>query len=1230
MSWTAQEFDDFGRVTDRTSSDGTLVETDWSCCVKNFEINATGVRTDFSYDGLRRLISQSRAAEQGPVVTDYTYDASGRRLTETVSSGSLSLGSSSQYDLSGRIISRTDSRNLTTNYDYASGGRITTETRPGNITEITETYLDGRTRSVTGSGVVPRFYSYGVNSDGSIWTEVHSGTASSPVWEKTTTDLAGRTVKTEKPGYLGTEVSENFYNDKGQLIRTTAPGLADTLHQYDELGNRIRSGLDIDSSGVLETASDDRISGSSTAFLLDNGAWWQEQVQSIFAEFGSSAETITGKTRTRLTGLGAGGLIAETVSTDIHDNETVSSRYINRTSHTITKITDYLDSDTNAVQESLYGLLKSSTDKSGITTTYQYDALERRTGVTDPRTGQSITHYNTLGQVDYTEDAATKRTEYGYDPITGRKTSVTDAENRTVYFLYDNFDRVTHTWGGTTPVRYEYDNYGRMDAMHTWRSGEGWDSPTWPSANDGLADITRWHYHEASGLLESKEDAQNKSTQYTYLEGGRLHTRTWARTPAITTTYSYDPNTGELTGIDYSDTTPDIGFTYNRTGQRSTVTDAVGTRTFAYNSALQPDSESITGLINRTLTRSYETTGVPGRNTGFSTDSSYAVTYGYDSTGRFGGVSWNVGTHSDTVQYGYEPNSHLLKSATFGSGASTGYSYETHRNLKTSVLNTYNTTTISQYDYTHDNIGRRKTMTTSGDAFSVSLPVPPDQKLINTGTYTSVDYTANDLNQYTSVETNGAAASPAYDNDGGLTDDGTFTYSWNEENRLITITPKTPAVGDEKLEFLYDYMGRRARKITTAWDGSTWQADETRFFVYDGWNLIEELDGAGAVTASYVYGLDLSQSLQGAGGIGGILARIDHGADKVHVYLYDANGNVGQLLDSSDGSVAAAYEYAPFGGLTSAMGSYAETNPFRFSSKYADGVTGLYYYGYRYYSPELGRWLSRDPIGEDGGLNLYGFVGNDGINGWDYLGLEEYSSKVKNKIRQLSPMVREGVDKKCQLGGLSSVSCKMLFRATSLKFIADEYSTQIGLKGIYDYLQDVTAGTGLHMIPGTQGLVGWIDESWKRGNVAQKAVTQVHAGRHDLGPANINLITALNYMGYNFSSSKSRKINDVAKSLTTDAGTVNLTINFVLDAMVDLKGHFCCGYSRRNTELLVSWLREGKKHFWNRAGGSSRRNLSPEQTALWRDNSSNLPDVVPLDPGELDPDKFRFIEKYIK
>ncbi|WP_339132894.1 MAG: RHS repeat-associated core domain-containing protein [Candidatus Electrothrix sp. GW3-4] len=549
-----------------------------------------------------------------------------------------------------------------------------------------------------------------------------------------------------------------------------------------------------------------------------------------------------------------------------------------------------------------------------------------------------------------------------------------------------------------------------MDVMHTWRSGEGWDSPTWPSANDGLADITRWHYHEATGLLESKEDAQSQQAQYTYFEGGRLHTRIWARNSAsLVTTYSYDPNNGELTGIDYSDTTPDIGFTYNRTGQRSTVTDAVGSRSFTYNTALQPETETLTGLISRTITRSYDTTTVPGRNTGFNTDSSYAVTYGYDNTGRFGGVSWNVGTHSDSATYARVPDSHLLHTTTFASGGVITNSYEPNRNLRIGVKNEYGSSTVSQYDYVYDNIGRRTSATMTGEAFSVSLPVPPDQNLINTDTYTSVSYTPNSLNQYNEVNNDGSVINPTHDEDGNLTDDARLTYVWNGENRLASATPKNPVSGDKKIELLYDYMGRRVRKITTTWDGSTWQPDETALFVYDGWNMIEELDGAGSTTASYVHGLDLSQSIQGAGGIGGILARIDHGTDKVHLYFFDANGNVGQLIDIADGSVVAAYEYAPFGGLTSAAGSYAEVNPFRFSSKYADDTTGLYYYGYRYYSPDTGRWLSRDPIGEEGGLNLYGFVRNDGINDTDPKGLSSTHGGVLQDIKTISASSYNGL-----------------------------------------------------------------------------------------------------------------------------------------------------------------------------------------------------------------------------
>ncbi len=97
---------------------------------------------------------------------------------------------------------------------------------------------------------------------------------------------------------------------------------------------------------------------------------------------------------------------------------------------------------------------------------------------------------------------------------------------------------------------------------------------------------------------------------------------------------------------------------------------------------------------------------------------------------------------------------------------------------------------------------------------------------------------------------------------------------------------------------------------------------------------------------------------------------------------------MGQLVKTSDGSIAAHYEYDPFGIELKSYGSKADDNPFRFSTKYFDTETGLGYWGYRYYFPELGRWISRDPIDEEGGLNLYGFVNNDPVNLWDILGLD--------------------------------------------------------------------------------------------------------------------------------------------------------------------------------------------------------------------------------------------------
>jgi RHS repeat-associated protein len=135
--------------------------------------------------------------------------------------------------------------------------------------------------------------------------------------------------------------------------------------------------------------------------------------------------------------------------------------------------------------------------------------------------------------------------------------------------------------------------------------------------------------------------------------------------------------------------------------------------------------------------------------------------------------------------------------------------------------------------------------------------------------------------------------------------------------------------------------------------------------------------------------MDLSGTMQGAGGVGGLLAVTD--STGTYYPTYDGNGNVSEYLDST-GAVVAHYEYDPFGKITVATGPKANDFAHRFSTKPLDATTGLYYYAYRYYDPVTGRWPSRDPIEEEGGLNLYGFVRNNGVSYLDILGLTVFTA----------------------------------------------------------------------------------------------------------------------------------------------------------------------------------------------------------------------------------------------
>lgn len=247
-----------------------------------------------------------------------------------------------------------------------------------------------------------------------------------------------------------------------------------------------------------------------------------------------------------------------------------------------------------------------------------------------------------------------------------------------------------------------------------------------------------------------------------------------------------------------------------------------------------------------------------------------------------------------------------------------------------------------------------------------------------------------------------AAETFTYDDDGNILTDGIWLYTWDAENRLVAMETKSAVIGAgiasadaRRLEFKYDYQHRRVQKLVLAgWNGTTFATTlSTTRFLYDGWNLIAEYSvssGTLSLVRSYTWGLDITGASSAAGGPGCLLQIADHASGKTFLPCYDGNGNVVALVNGSSGALAACYEYSPYGEFLrcESPDPVVADQPFRYSTKFYDGETGLYNYGMRYFSPSQGRFLGRDPKQEAGGLNLHGFCFNNPINMWDVLGMD--------------------------------------------------------------------------------------------------------------------------------------------------------------------------------------------------------------------------------------------------
>ena len=263
---------------------------------------------------------------------------------------------------------------------------------------------------------------------------------------------------------------------------------------------------------------------------------------------------------------------------------------------------------------------------------------------------------------------------------------------------------------------------------------------------------------------------------------------------------------------------------------------------------------------------------------------------------------------------------------------------------------------------------------------------------------------------------------------GSLAADSLRLYQWDLDDRLLSLTPTVPTAQTPKLTFTYDAQGRRTAKrvfrfvVPPSGAAGSWVLFSETVFVYDGWTLLAEFSlqpSAFSLQRSYLWGLDLEGLRTGqpdggaAQGVGGLVAFSAwnvpgalpkaQGATKARpasrFAVADANGSIAVLVDANPtdprNPVLETVEYEPFGRVLSRsradagpLPAQAEPLcPFGFSSRYLDSDTGLLYFGYRYYTPDLGRWLCRDPLQEQAGPNLYAYCQNDPINQIDPLGL---------------------------------------------------------------------------------------------------------------------------------------------------------------------------------------------------------------------------------------------------
>ena len=576
--------------------------------------------------------------------------------------------------------------------------------------------------------------------------------------------------------------------------------------------------------------------------------------------------------------------------------------------------------------------------------------------LTDPA-GKSTTWKRDIeGRVIEKQFADGKKIQYAYEAATGRLSSITDAKGQVKKFTYlvdDNIQKTdfTNALIPTASVSLTYDAvYNRVKTMTdgTGLTTYGYNAVVVPAAL-------------GAGRLASVDGPLASDViSYAYDALGRVTNR---GINGVNATYAFD-NLGRET----NETNALGAFTYKYVG----VTDRL-------DSLIYPNGQK-NKYSYATNTGDFRLAQIKDLTPALAVLSQYDYTY--DVEGQIKSWTQKSGTATASIHnFAYDAADQVVgdevKSAATGNPVTKGYAYA--YDLSGNRTSTQENGAVNTFAYNNLNeltgqsaggkvrffgsVNEPATVTLNGASADVSAAKKFDGTLslpagTSTVSVTAKDYSNNSATAKYQVTTSGSAATFTYDNNGNQTGDGTRTYEWDAENRLTAIVN-----GALRSEFTYDGLSRRVHIVEK--NGTTVTADIRLLWV--GNQIAEERNSAGSTVNKKYFGQ-------------GVLV----GATKFF-YARDHLGSIRDMTDNA-GAVGAHYDYDPWGNRTRTVGT--QNADFGFTGHYLHTGSGLYLTKYRAYSPALGRWISRDPVEEEDGPNLYAYVRNSPINRMDRLGLQ--------------------------------------------------------------------------------------------------------------------------------------------------------------------------------------------------------------------------------------------------